>query len=40
MTPGKEIVWEFRSPHRAGKDDELVAVLCDLVRIEADYWER
>jgi len=29
------VVWEFRSPHRAGARNELVAVLPDLVRLPA-----
>ena len=29
------MVWEFRSPHRAGARGELVATLFDLVRYEA-----
>ncbi len=27
VTPGKEIVWEYLSPHRAGENNELVAVI-------------
>jgi len=30
----RQIVWEFRSPHRAGARRELVAALFDVVRIE------
>ncbi len=33
VTPDKEIVWEFSSPHRAGEEDEYVATLFDLVRL-------
>ena len=33
VTPSGEIVWEFRSPHRTGEDDRLVATLFDLVRL-------
>jgi hypothetical protein len=32
-----EVVWEFRSPHRAGDEDELVAVLFEMERLPADY---
>lgn len=32
ITPGGEVVWEFRSPHRAGERRELVAALFDVVR--------
>ena len=40
LTPAKEIVWEFRSPHRAGDDGELVANLFDLVRLPVDAAPR
>ena len=33
ITPAGDVVWEFRSPHRAGPRGELVAVLADLVRL-------
>jgi hypothetical protein len=33
ITPGGEKVWEFVSPHRAGAESELVAVLFDVVRL-------
>lgn len=36
ITPQGEIAWEFRSPHRAGRDDELVATLFEVVRLEAE----
>lgn len=36
VTPGKEVVWEYRSPHRAGPSDQLVATLFDVVRIPRD----
>lgn len=32
IDPGGRVVWEFRSPHRAGAHRELVATLFDLVR--------
>ena len=32
VDPGGRVVWEFRSPHRAGARGELVATLFDLVR--------
>ena len=32
-----EIVWEFRSPHRAGPDQEFVATLAELIRLPADF---
>lgn len=34
LTPSGEVVWEFQSPHRAGKAQELVAVLFDMERLD------
>ncbi len=34
VTPGKEIVWEFINPERAGPDNEFIAVIPDLIRID------
>jgi len=41
ITPGKNIVWEFYNPHRTGDNDELIAMLLDLIRVDGDYmqWE-
>lgn len=36
VTPEGEVVWAFRSPHRAGKDGELVAVLFEVERVSAE----
>ena len=33
ITTDGEVVWEFSSPHRAGKRGELVATLWDVVRV-------
>ena len=33
VTPDGEVVWEYLNPHRAGEDDELVALLPEVVRI-------
>lgn len=33
VTPDKTIVWEFLNPHRAGKNDELIASLFEMIRI-------
>lgn len=33
VTPDGEVAWEFWNPHRAGKNDELVAVLLDVIRL-------
>jgi hypothetical protein len=39
VTPSGDIVWEFLSPYRAGEDDEWVATLFELVRLEdASEW--
>lgn len=41
IDPSGEIVWEFRSPHRAGPQNRYVATLFDLVRLPPDfpvYW--
>jgi hypothetical protein len=35
LAPDGEIVWEFRTPHRAGRDGELVATLFEVVRYPA-----
>ena len=32
-----EIVWEFRSPHRAGPNQEFVATLAELIRLPPDF---
>jgi len=37
VNPGGDIVWEFYNPHRAGDDDELIATLFDVQRIEPDF---
>jgi hypothetical protein len=36
VTRDGEIVWEFLNPHRAGEQDELIAALYDLVRIDRE----
>lgn len=36
LTPEKQIVWEFLSPHRVQKEEELVAILYDMVPIAAE----
>ena len=35
LTGDGEVVWEFRSPFRAGDEQELVATLFDVVRVDA-----
>jgi hypothetical protein len=37
VNPGKEIVWEFYNPQRAGENDELVATLFDMIRLAPDF---
>lgn len=37
VTAEGEIVWEFRSPHRAGPDQQFVASLADLVRLPPGF---
>jgi hypothetical protein len=36
VTPGGEVVWEFRTPHRMPDDSRLVASLFEVVRIESE----
>ncbi len=38
VTPAGEIVWEFLNPNRAGDDNELIASLLEVVRIDRDYF--
>jgi hypothetical protein len=37
VTPDKKIAWEFVSPHRAGENDELIATLFQVSRLDYDY---
>jgi hypothetical protein len=37
VTPAGEVVWELRSPHRAGPHGELVATLFEVVRLPEGY---
>jgi hypothetical protein len=39
ITPDKTTVWEYINPHRAGKDNELIASLLEVVRLESDFTE-
>lgn len=36
ITPGREVVWEFASPHRAGQNSELIAALWEMSRVPLD----
>ena len=37
VTPSGEIVWEFVNPYRAGKRDNLIATLFDVLRLAPDF---
>lgn len=37
VTPGREVVWEFFNPQRAGENDELIAVIFDMERLRPDF---
>jgi hypothetical protein len=37
VTPEKEIIWEYYSPHRAGLNNELIATLHEVFRVNKDY---
>jgi hypothetical protein len=37
VAPDHTVVWEFLSPHRAGAEGELIAMLLELVRLDADF---
>ncbi len=39
VTPEGEVVWEFRSPHRSGVHDELVATLFEVIRYPEGYFQ-
>ena len=34
VTPDKEIVWEFFNPNMTGKNNELIAAIPELIRLE------
>lgn len=38
VTPAGKRVWEFRNPHRAGKDDADIATIPDMQRIPANFF--
>jgi len=43
VTPEKQIVWEFLNPHRSGPNNELIATLLEVQRLEPDFphqWAR
>lgn len=40
VTPEHEIVWEYFNPHRAGRDDELIATLFEVVRLDEEYFSK
>ncbi len=37
VTRKKQIVWEFINPHRAGKNNELIASLPEVIRVKPEY---
>jgi hypothetical protein len=37
VTKNKEIVWEFVNPFRAGKKNELIATILEMIRFSPDY---
>ena len=37
VTSGKEVVWEFHNPRRAGENNEFIATLFQMERIPKDY---
>ena len=37
VTPNLMIVWEYRNPHRAGKNNELIAAILDMVVLPEDF---
>jgi hypothetical protein len=39
VTATGDIVWEFYNPHRAGENNELIATLFEMKRVDQDYLE-
>ena len=37
VTPDHQVVWEYHSPHRVGKNNELVAQVFELIRLPPDF---
>ena len=37
VTANKQVVWEFYNPARAGRDNELIATLFEVVRLPPDF---
>lgn len=37
VTPDGRVAWEFYNPHRTGENNELVAVLFEMLRLPADF---
>jgi hypothetical protein len=38
VTKEKKIVWEFTNPHRAGEQNELIASLVEVIRVDPTYF--
>ena len=39
VTPDKRVVWEYINPFRAGENNELIACVFELVRLETAYLQ-
>ncbi len=37
VTPGGEVVWEYYNPRRAGRKDEFIATILDVVRLPEEF---
>ena len=37
VTPDGTIVWDFVNPERSGDDGQLIAVLCEMLRLDPDF---
>ncbi len=37
LTAGREIVWEFYTPHRAGDNGEYIATVAEMLRLPSDF---
>jgi hypothetical protein len=37
VTPEQVIVWEYRNPHRAGKENELIAAILEMIVLPEDF---
>ena len=37
VTPDKQVVWEFNTPYRRGENNDLVAVIPEMIRLPVDF---